>query len=301
MSGWQSNRTAVAGRAFESIDGTSDEEDPQMNLVQIEQRLAALLRGLRGSDLEPARVTRTGANIQTDLDQRTDELLARSLCEILDVPIMSEESPYKSLGGAGHCWIVDPIDGTLNAVAGTDDFAVCVCLVRTDDLQPLVAGVYLPRSDQLYRAVLRHGAFLEDRRLLLPGGERERWRSDQKIAAFGVPKDGPAVADRMSGSLRRLYAGGWVTRQTGAASIDICRVASGTWSAFFEYGLMFWDFAAAALIAGEAGCTVRAVPRRAGLAGQPVLEYDFIVAGSPRIHAEVSAATGILPIESGQG
>ena len=42
-------------------------------------------------------------------------------------------------------------------------------------------------------------------------------------------------------------------RRPGAASYDLCCVASGRFDGFFEYGLSPWDVAAGALIIQEAG------------------------------------------------
>lgn len=265
-----------------------------VNFSHIEKELDRLLRSLRGTVFEPSEVTRAGSNVQTDLDQRTDDYLRHSLRSIADVPVMSEERPQEYFGRSGHCWIVDPIDGTLNAIAGTDDFAICVSLVDAASLRSLAGAVYLPKTDVLFKAAHRKGAFC-DQNALGPSqaGAWQQIKDRQKIASFGVPKDGPAVARRMSDALRELYAKGWVTRQTGAASIDICRVANGSWSAFFEYGLMYWDFAAACLIAEEAGCSVHAVPSAPHEPDRMPLEYDLIVARTPEIMSEIALATGL--------
>jgi myo-inositol-1(or 4)-monophosphatase len=265
-----------------------------MNLSRIDVELERLLRSLQGTVLEPAEVTRGGSNVQTDLDQRTDDFLRRALRSITDVPILSEERPEDYLGRSGHCWIVDPIDGTLNAIAGTDDFAICVSLIDARSLRSLTGAVYLPRKDVLYKAVRRQGAYRDQNVLrVAEAGGWQQVKDRQKIASFGVPKNGPAVAQRMSHALHELYSTGWVTRQTGAASIDICRVATGSWAAFFEYGLMYWDFAAACLVAEEAGCSVLAIPCAPHEPHRMPLEYDLLVARTPDFMQEIAAAIGL--------
>ena len=42
-------------------------------------------------------------------------------------------------------------------------------------------------------------------------------------------------------------------RRLGACAVDICHVASGSLDAYFEAGVNEWDYAAAGLIATEAG------------------------------------------------
>ena len=58
-----------------------------------------------------------------------------------------------------------------------------------------------------------------------------------------------------------------ILRRSGTAAWDLCSVAMGTAGLFFEMRLGLWDFAAAALIAEEAGCVLT------DLSGRP-LRYD---------------------------
>ena len=45
-------------------------------------------------------------------------------------------------------------------------------------------------------------------------------------------------------------------RRSGTAAWDICCVAIGRCNLYFELRVQLWDYAAAALIAKEAGCTI---------------------------------------------
>jgi myo-inositol-1(or 4)-monophosphatase len=45
-------------------------------------------------------------------------------------------------------------------------------------------------------------------------------------------------------------------RRNGAASVDLCAVAANRVDAYYERGLNYWDYAAGALIAAEAGAVV---------------------------------------------
>src|SRR6185369_2101196 len=56
-------------------------------------------------------------------------------------------------------WMVDPLDGTNGFIDGNDDFAVQIGLV--EEGEPVVAVVYVPLSDVLYRAVVGGGSWIE--------------------------------------------------------------------------------------------------------------------------------------------
>ena len=60
-------------------------------------------------------------------------------------------------------------------------------------------------------------------------------------------------------------------RINGAAALDLCRVADGTCDGLFETGLYLWDYAAAGLIAEQAGATMATYPREGDLHGASVL------------------------------
>ncbi len=72
-------------------------------------------------------------------------------------------------------------------------------------------------------------------------------------------------------------------RRGGSASVDLCMVAAGRLDAFYERGLNYWDWAAGALIAEEAGARVT------GLNGRPP-SPSMTVAAAPGLHGELIAA-----------
>jgi fructose-1,6-bisphosphatase/inositol monophosphatase family enzyme len=265
----------------------------QIDLRRIDSELEAVLLSVPNSRSTTARIIRSDSNPETELDENINRYLKRELSKIVDIPIISEEGPAESLIRCGLCWVVDPVDGTINLIAGIDDFAVCVSLVDASQRQPLLSAVYLPRSRQMFKAVTGEGAYHNG--VLLSTHRPRKSRERQRIVAFGVPGEGPSVANRMSDAFAKLLTAGWVTRQFGAASIDICRVAVGSWSAFFEYGLMYWDFVASALIATEAGCSICAVALQPSDSSLLPLKYDLVVARTPKILEQVSAAVGIYP------
>ena len=75
-----------------------------------------------------------------------------------DDAILSEETvdtPERIT--ASRVWIIDPLDGTKEFLAGIPEFAVMIALLQDNVLR--VAAVYQPAIDTLYFAVAGHGAF----------------------------------------------------------------------------------------------------------------------------------------------
>jgi myo-inositol-1(or 4)-monophosphatase len=68
----------------------------------------------------------------------------------------------------------------------------------------------------------------------------------------------------------------------GSAALDLCMVAAGHLDAYYEDGVHVWDWAAGALIAAEAGASLR-LPSADGGPG-------LIVAAAPGIAAALTDA-----------
>jgi len=167
-------------------------------------------------------------------------------------------------------WVVDPIDGTVNYLHGFPWYAVSVAAVRNG---VTVAGaVAEPVSGRLWSAAAGAGATCDGHPLRVSG------LADVTRALVGTgfayrPARRAAQA-RMVAAL--LPAVGDV-RRAGSAALDGCAVAAGWLDAYLEHGTNWWDWAAAALVAAEAGAVVRvpgppgAEPPTDGLGADAVL------------------------------
>ena len=116
-----------------------------------------------------------GGKYQVDYKERRDPVtsadLAANAClkELLlgaypGYGWLSEEtadSPERL--SAERLWIVDPIDGTQEFIAGIPEYAVSVALVEAGE--PVVGVIYNPPADQLFAAVRGGGAFLNGKRV----------------------------------------------------------------------------------------------------------------------------------------
>lgn len=75
---------------------------------------------------------------------------------------LSEESPDdKSRLSRKRVWIVDPIDGTKALMARVPEFCISAALVQGEE--PVVAVVYNPSTNELFRAIRGRGLQLDGR------------------------------------------------------------------------------------------------------------------------------------------
>ncbi|MGI9009128.1 MAG: inositol monophosphatase family protein [Streptosporangiaceae bacterium] len=209
-------------------------------------------------------------DVVTELDQAAEQLIRdRILAERPDDAILGEEGGQTG-GDAAVRWIVDPLDGTVNYLYGLPDWAVSIAAEAGGQV---VAGVVcVPRRDALYGAVLGGGAWRASLADAAAGGPVPAGAEPIACSA-GVPLERALIATGFGYQQARRVVQGEVLsavlprvrdiRRGGACAVDLCLLAAGNVDGYYERGVQYWDFAAGALIAREAGAEV------AGLGGQP--------------------------------
>lgn len=97
----------------------------------------------------------------TDADLTADRIIRARLHERFphDAVLTEEGVDDTARLDAARCWIVDPLDGTAQFVARTDQFDVLIALVVGG--RPVVGVAYQPAADVLCAAVAGHGAWIE--------------------------------------------------------------------------------------------------------------------------------------------
>ncbi len=163
---------------------------------------------------------------------------------------------------SGRNWVIDPIDGTNNFLAGLGIFAVCIGLL--DAGQPVLGVVHDVTRDQLFAAATGQGAWLGSQRLRVnpsPLGESPMLMLTSNLV--GPDKKAPAYARRW------LDQTNWKIRMLGSAAMEAMQVALGVAHGAVTLNGKLWDIAAPAAIVIEAGGIVTD-PR-----GQSVFPFDL--------------------------
>ena len=119
--------------------------------------------------------------------------------------------------------------------------------------------VHDPVHGETFTAVRGEGARLNGEPIRVSGSDR----MEHALVATGFSYEEQARASSRPRSSGRLLPRVRDIRRAGAAALDLAWLAAGRHDAFFERGIKHWDWAAARLVATEAGATV------AELAGDP--------------------------------
>jgi myo-inositol-1(or 4)-monophosphatase len=245
--------------------------------------LAALRRR---EGVEVAASKSSSVDIVTEADRETEALIRGLLADARpDDGILGEEGST-TVGTSGLNWIVDPIDGTVNFLYGIPHYAVSIAVVEGDP-DPLtwnaVAGAVVnPAIGEVFTASAGGGAFLGDN----PIRVAHDVELSQALVATGFAYDS-AMRGRQGTLIARLLPRVRDIRRQGTASLDLCFVAAGRYNAYFERTLSPWDHAAGALIAREAGATVKGE-------GDAAPSRDFILAAHPALAVRLENALEAL-------
>ncbi len=95
----------------------------------------------------------------TCADQSADKLICLALRALTpDIPMVTEESvadiPYEQRKSWQTYWLVDPLDGTKEFIAGTGEYSVNIALIYNH--HPVMGVVYGPETGDFYFAVQSH-------------------------------------------------------------------------------------------------------------------------------------------------
>jgi myo-inositol-1(or 4)-monophosphatase len=192
----------------------------------------------------------------TVMDRAAERLiLERLMAARPDDGVVAEEGGSHA-GTSDVRWYVDPLDGTVNYLYALPQYAVSIAAEAAGEM---VAGaVYDVVKDELFAATAGGGATLNGRAI------RCTSQSDPAMSlvatGFSYAAETRAAQARV---LTHVLPRVRDIRRLGSAALDLCALAAGRVDAYFEAELHPWDWAAASLIAGEAGARV------AGLGGHP--------------------------------
>jgi myo-inositol-1(or 4)-monophosphatase len=160
-----------------------------------------------------------------------------------DYGIVTEERTHSGQK-KGKNWIIDPIDGTHNYIAGLPFSGICIALAQDDDFQ--LGVIYFPAEDLLFQAVKGSGAY--------KNGERISVSDNDSLAKAVVNYDNQFHSSVKSFVyFEQLVNRAFTTRIFGTASMDLCLIASGKIDGRIFLNAKIPDIAAGHVIVTEAG------------------------------------------------
>lgn len=225
-------------------------------LKESELALKAVSAGAEMLEQPPRDLSVRVKESSRDIVTLVDVAVERVVKDILAVsgdPVITEEAACEGAAHkpSGGKWYVDPLDGTVNFVAGLPWYAVSAGFMKGNNFA--AGAVIFPAAKELYYTLGHCGAFANERPLKttpaalrhslvaasFSGKVYDQSRREKEYLVFG------AINDLSRGCLRM-----------GSAALNVCCAASGKIGTAFGIGNKLWDVAGALAIASATGCEI---------------------------------------------
>ena len=187
--------------------------------------------------------------------------------------------------GSNVTWVVDPIDGTSNFVAGLPAYGIMIGVLEDDT--PVAGGVALPAFDEVYLAQKGNGATCNG----APIHVSKEQNIARTLVAYGIDghQENPDLTAQEVETLRRIILAIRNLRTSNSA-YDFMMTARGTYGSNMNQTSKIWDNVAPQIIIEEAGGVYTAFDGSAidyTNALKKVNENFTVCCGSESIHREL--------------
>jgi len=209
---------------------------------------AALVRRVTGR-AQLAGTKSSPTDVVTHTDVESERFIRHELLQRCPGSAIVGEELDNDVGSNSIEWIVDPIDGTVNFLYDLPVVAVSIA-ARLGDRVIAGAVADVLRGD-LFLAAVNEGASLNDQPIRVAGDQA----MSESLIGTGFAYDA-AVRAEQAEVLTRLLPAARDIRCMGSAALNLCWVGCGRLDGYYERGTKLYDYAAASLIATEAGVVV---------------------------------------------
>lgn len=252
-------------------------------IIAAAQDAGQAIERVRAPDMEVHEKGDSGGP-RTRADRDSDALLRTRLTALVPAGWLSEEtSDTRERLVASRLWIVDPLDGTKEFVAGLPEYCVAIALI--DAGEPTLAVVHNPRTGDVFWAERGRGAFRNSEPIWVREG-------DTLLASrteVGAGEFEPFAAD-------------WTVRTVGSIQLKLALVAAGDASATLSRGPKWeWDVSAGALLVAEAGGRVTDVTGAPLRYNQPWPKTRGVLAGAPGAYDRALARINAIGVSARMG
>ena len=195
-------------------------------------------------------------------DLIVNELITKRIKELTpNIPIISEETVnLKIKNTAKVFWLIDPIDGTKEYIAGRDEYTINAALVI--NTVPILGCVGVPKKNRLFFSYAPGESYL------IESGETKKINCQKKhpkgkiVALSSVLKPSDIILNKLKEFNVNLIV-------KMASSYKFCAIATGEYDIYAaRERANEWDYAAGHAIAQNAGAIIKTLDEKPFLYGK---------------------------------
>lgn len=185
-------------------------------------------------------------DVKSEVDQILDEFISSELVNRSDFSLISEERGFVEARQSEWCWVVDPLDGTVNFVRGIECYAISLGLLFRG--APVGGVVCDLSSGKTYWGGSGIGAWCDGAKICVSSVAKE----ENAICATGFPSGRSYDQLSLESFVEKVQRYKKI-RAIGSASLMLIGVAKGVFDCYQEEDIFEWDVAAGLAILHAAG------------------------------------------------
>ena len=198
----------------------------------------------------------------TNGDLRANELITEKILELTpSIPIISEETVDLNIKNKSKIfWLIDPIDGTKEYIAGNDEYTLNAALVI--NTIPVIGLVGAPKKDRLFFSYGPGESYLIENNKIIKINCSKKQPKDKIVALSSIGKPSDIVLNKL-----KEYKVNSIVQM--ASSYKFCVIASGEYDIYAaRERANEWDYAAGHAVASNAGAIIETLDGKPFLYGK---------------------------------
>jgi len=195
-------------------------------------------------------------------DLKVNELITNKIKELTpNIPVISEETvDIKIKNTAKIFWLIDPIDGTKEYIAGKDEYTLNAALVI--NTVPLLGLVGVPKKNRLFFTYGPGESYLIEEEKTSKINCKKKQPKGQIVALSSVLKPSDVILNKL-----KEYKVNSIVKM--ASSYKFCVIATGEYDIYAaRERANEWDYAAGHAIAQNAGAIIKTLDEKPFLYGK---------------------------------
>jgi len=224
------------------------------NVLAIAQRAGEKIVAIRSRLSELNIQSKQDNSPVTEADWQAHSIIEEGLCALTpEIPQLSEESEEIGFATRSHWeqyWLIDPLDGTKEFIAGTAEFTINIALIHHGE--PILGVIYIPVSQHSYVAVKDHGSFFCEKNNAFKPINARHWLNEKPNLVISRRHQSTSLL--MQELLNEFPD---YTRTFAGSSLKFCLLAEGRADIYPRFApTSEWDTAAGQCILEVAGGAV---------------------------------------------
>ena len=186
----------------------------------------------------------------TNGDLEVNKILTEKIRSLTpNIPIISEETvDFKKKNTLKTFWLIDPIDGTKEYIAGKDEYTINAALVL--NYIPTIGLVGVPKKNRLFYSYGKNNSFMIEGNKTIKLDCKKKTTKGKIFAVSGAEKPAPIILD----VLKKHRVESFTPMHS---SYKFCVIATGEFDFYAAKERAYeWDYAAGHAIAENAGAII---------------------------------------------